>query len=291
MSRTPHPVQALLAFGFTELEAEIYIFLLQEWPATGYRVAQGIGKPVANTYKAIESLQHKGAIMVDEGANRLCRALPAEELLAQLERNFQRSRKQAARALAPLRGGQEDDRVYQLKSLPQVLERCFQMLDRAQELVVLDVFPQPLEEIRSAVEQTVARGVQVAVHAYQPVVLRGAEVFFDPRGPSILQRWPGQWLNLVVDGQEFLMALVNAEGTGLHQAIWSGNACVAYLYYGALSAELGLGQVEHLLEQGATAAELRRGVAHFRAFFKKDLKGYRKMFDRFGKQDQEGAGS
>jgi sugar-specific transcriptional regulator TrmB len=278
-------IESLLPFGFTELEAEVYVFLLQEWPATGYRVAQAIGKPVANTYKAIESLQNKGAILVDDGANRLCRAVPAEELLAQLERNFQRSRKKAAGALASLHGEQEDDRVYQLRSRAQVLERSLQMLDRAEELVVLDVFPSPLEEIRSGVDRTVARGVKVALHAYEPTTINGVEVFFDPRGPSIIKRWPGQWLNLVVDGQEFMMALLDAEGTGVRQAIWSGSAYVAWLYYGALSSELSLGQLEHLLDQGATAAELRRAAARYRSFFKNDLRGYRKLLTRFGKPD------
>jgi sugar-specific transcriptional regulator TrmB len=279
----PEPVQALLAFGFTELEAEVYVFLLREAPATGYRVAQGIAKPVANTYKAIESLQNKGAILIDEGASRLCRAVAAEELLAQLERNFQRSRKKAARALATLRGGQEDDRIYQLKSHAQVMERCVRMLDHAEELIVLDVFPQPLEEIRAPVERALARGVKVAVHAYEPIVLGGAEVFCNPSGPSIIRRWPGQWLNLVVDGQEFLMAHLNTEGTGIHQALWSGSAYVAYLYYAALSCELRLSQLEHLLKQGATVAELGRAVERYRAFFKKDLHGFRKLVTRLGK--------
>jgi sugar-specific transcriptional regulator TrmB len=277
------PIQALLAFGFTELESEVYVFLLQEWPATGYRVAQAIGKPVANTYKAIESLQYKGAILVDEGANRLCRAIPAEELLAQLERSFQRSRQEAAQALASLRGEQDDDRIYQLRSRVQVLERCNQMLDRAAQLVILDIFPGPLEEIRSSLESTAARGVKVVLRAYQQAVIAGIELFVDPRGASTIKRWPGQWLNLVIDGQEFLLAFLNADGVGVHQAVWSGSAYLAWVYYSALRSELSLGQLEHLLEQGATAGELRRAVAHHRTVFKTDLGGYRKLFDRFGK--------
>src|SRR3974377_860031 len=104
---TVQAIHALTDFGFTDLEAEVYVFLLQEWPAPGYRGAHALGKPVANTYKAIESLQNKGAILVDEGANRLCRAVPAEELLSQLERNFQRFRKKGARGLATGRLGAE----------------------------------------------------------------------------------------------------------------------------------------------------------------------------------------
>ena len=62
---------ALVSFGFTALESEIYVFLLSHSPATGYRVAQGINKPAANTYKALQTLQSKGAILVEESANRM----------------------------------------------------------------------------------------------------------------------------------------------------------------------------------------------------------------------------
>src|SRR5215468_10366506 len=108
-------IDALTRLGFTALEAEVYTFLLGEPGATGYRIAQGIGKPVANTYKALESLQRKGAILVEDDESRRFRAVPAEELLLGLERDFAQTRAQAARALARL-GTDEasDDRVYQL---------------------------------------------------------------------------------------------------------------------------------------------------------------------------------
>ena len=81
-------IQTLIDLGFTNLEAEIYTFLLQESPATGYRIAQAIGKPAANTYKTVQSLEKKGALLVDDSEKRLCRAVPADELLNRLERQF-----------------------------------------------------------------------------------------------------------------------------------------------------------------------------------------------------------
>ena len=44
----PEEVQALVDLGFTVMEAHIYVFLLSESPATGYRISRAIGKPVAN---------------------------------------------------------------------------------------------------------------------------------------------------------------------------------------------------------------------------------------------------
>ena len=83
---TSHP---LVALGFTALEAEIYSLLLEEEaPATGYRVAQALRKPASNIYKALESLESKGAVMVDEGESRLCRPIPPEELLRPARASF-----------------------------------------------------------------------------------------------------------------------------------------------------------------------------------------------------------
>ena len=63
-------VESLQELGFTETEALAYAGLVPISPATGYRVAQAIGKPAANTYKALESLEAKGAVLVESGAVR-----------------------------------------------------------------------------------------------------------------------------------------------------------------------------------------------------------------------------
>ena len=62
-------VNALCELGFTEIEALVYAYLAQGGPATGYRISHAIGKPTANTYKAIATLGQQGAVQVDEGAN------------------------------------------------------------------------------------------------------------------------------------------------------------------------------------------------------------------------------
>jgi sugar-specific transcriptional regulator TrmB len=155
--------ECLTALGFTELEADVYVFLLGESPATGYRVAQAIGKPVANTYKAMQRLQAKGAIVAEDGDGRLGRAVPAEQLLSQLERRFQENRRRAGRALGRIKASPQDDRVYQFRTPAQVLEHCRRMLADCCHVAILDAFPLTLEELRPAVEQAAARGVTVAV--------------------------------------------------------------------------------------------------------------------------------
>ncbi|RYG79655.1 hypothetical protein EON77_08810 [bacterium] len=91
--------EALVPFGFTALESEVYAFLLKENPATGYRIAQAIGKPAANTYKAIASLERKGALSVEDGESRQCVPVAPAALLGRLAKRYEADQKGALAAL------------------------------------------------------------------------------------------------------------------------------------------------------------------------------------------------
>ena len=121
-------IQPLVDLGLTALESEIYTYLVQNSPATGYRVATAIGRPTANTYRAIQSLQDKGCLIVEDGASRLYRAVPMEEFLGGLERRFLRLKDAAREELAKLKPAPEDERLYYLHTPDQVYERFRRML-------------------------------------------------------------------------------------------------------------------------------------------------------------------
>jgi len=230
-------VAALQALGFTELEAAIYTFLLQESPATGYRVAQAIGKATANTYKAISSLESKGAILVDEGGSRLCRAVPPEELLSQMDRRFQDQRRRAEEALSHLEQAPDDERVYHLRTRDQVLERARQMLGRARQAAVLSLSPLLVEALRPALEAAAARGVAVLLKGYLPVDVPGVHVAVSTRFESVPELLPGDELSLSVDALELLTAMLSRAGDAALQAIWSSSPFLAFNHYNGLYCE------------------------------------------------------
>jgi sugar-specific transcriptional regulator TrmB len=276
-------VQPLVELGLTALEAEVYVFLLQESPATGYRIAQALGKPAANTYKAIESLERKGAVLIEEGTNRLCRAVPAEEFLGRLERSFRSLRQDASRALAGLQEAPEDERVYQIRSREQVFERCRTMLRRCQQVALLDIFPRPLEELRPDIEAAAARGIDVALHIYAPAEVCGADVVLQPLASEVLEHWPGQWMNLVTDGEQHLLAYLTPDAKEVHQAIWTNSAYLSWVYYSGAVAELTLAAVWKRIAEGGSKARLLEVLARYRRFVEVDASGYRRLARRFGK--------
>ncbi|HVH47199.1 MAG TPA: helix-turn-helix domain-containing protein [Labilithrix sp.] len=249
-------IAALTELGFTRLEAEVYAVLVEESPATGYRVAQALGKAAANVYKAVETLSQKGAVLVDDGESRMLRAVPPAELLARVQRDFEKTRASATRALEKLRGAEGDERVYALTSRDQVMDRAEVMLRRARQLAAIDAFPEPLEDLRDLLVATAKRGVTVLVQVYAPADIEGAEVVHSPNGARLRKAWPAQWLNVVCDAREHLLSLSRSERGDVVQAVWSGSAYLSVIYSSGLVAEMKNAALLGAIANGASPARL-----------------------------------
>lgn len=264
--RNDNALGALQSLGFSEIEALVYAFLASGEPATGYRVSHAIGKPTANTYKAIAGLVQKGAVQVDEGGSRLVRAVPPDELLAGLERRAQQQREAARAALASLNRDDDDDRVYTLRDRDQVLERARAMLARARAMVLGDLFPGPLTALAADLAAAAARGVRVVVKGYAPATVAGVEVVVAEDGDRALAAWPGQQLSLVVDADEHLLAMFDPALTTVRQAVWSRSAFLSCLHHNHVAMELlvtadgRLADVSLLTSNPPGLARLRRGA-------------------------------
>lgn len=238
------PETALAELGFTETEARLYCELLRGGPATGYRLAQAVGKAPANAYQALSALAQKGAVLVEEGEPRTFRAARPEELLAALAAGFDRRRLAAEAALAELARGKVDDRVYQLKGVEQTLQRARAMIAAAREIVLFDLFAEPFAALSDALAEAARRGVAVAGMVYGPVEAGpGVVCVTRPGAGTLAGRWPGQHLALVADAAETLTALLPPGGSGPARAVWSDSAYLACLQHNGLASELRLSVV------------------------------------------------
>jgi sugar-specific transcriptional regulator TrmB len=271
-------IRALQSLGFSELEAAIYTFLLQNPPTTGYRIAHQLNKPTANTYKGISALQARGAIIVDDSQSRLCRAVPPAELVGQMQRALRHRCDVAIKELAKLEAPPEDERIYRLSTWDQVIERTRQMLLRAQQAVLISAFPHPLEEIKRDLEDAANRGIGVLLKIYQPTEVKGADTVLSQEADFLMENLPGQELSLAVDAEEYLQASLTHEGNGVIQAIWSGSAFLSFNYYNGLYSEWLLtkltAQMKHSPSQETLEATLLRSYPLM------GTPGYRKLVQR-----------
>lgn len=264
----------LTELGFTALEADIYLLLLSESPVTGYRVAQLLGKPTGNVYKSIETLEQKGAVLVDEGESRLIRPVAPDELLSQLERRFASRRKSLADALANLGRESEDHRLYSLRSYDQVIERLRAMLAQCERVALLDLFPGPFAALRTDIEAAVARGISIYLEVYEPIELPGAEVAVSWTPEQTIELWPGQGIHVVIDSREWMVALLAKDEPRVLQAVWSASRFLATTQFACLASDFLQAKMRGWIKKGWSAEEVETALEPYEALRLRHTPGF-----------------
>jgi HTH-type transcriptional regulator, sugar sensing transcriptional regulator len=221
------PEQTLAALGFTEAEAAVYCELLRAPASTGYRLAQSIGKAAAGVYQALAALSQKGAVLLDDSEAKSYRAVPPAELIAALSKSFEARAAEAAQSLEELHEPQPDDRLYQLSSVDQVFERATAMIERAKEIVLFDLFPEPFRRLEGALAQAATRGVTVAGLLYERAAPAPYLALYSSGSQFVLERWPGVQMNVVADASEHLIALLSRDARSVKRAVWSDSDYLA----------------------------------------------------------------
>jgi sugar-specific transcriptional regulator TrmB len=278
-------IKSLSDLGFTELEAAIYSYLVENSPATPYRVARKIGKPIANTYKAVESLYQKGAVLIDKTNSRSCQAVPPSELLGRLKQSFLDRYEVAADALSHLKPSGNDEKIFSLATSAQTFDRCQKLIDQAESIILVDAFPGMVEILKPWLEKAAERQVTVVLQVYEPTNLKGVEIVNYQAAELSLGRWQGQWLIVVVDGAEYLFAYMSEGGTTVHNAIWCGSAFLALPQHSNLALSFRASIMEELFKKNAPRDEIQRMLKRTKQWLTMGKRGYSKLTGSLGETD------
>ena len=274
-------VHILQALGLNNLEAQVYYHLLTNAPRTAYHIAKELGKPTANVYKAAEALCRKGAVLVEEGDNRLCRAVPVKELIEHLKNDFTSRIAKAEKSLSNLKVDVRDEAVYLLQSSSLVLERCRTMLDRCKKIAVVDAFPGPLECITPAIKRAIRRKVNVYLQVYRPMTIPGAVIAVTPGGEEALKYWSSQQLNIVIDGEEHLLALMDQNLTKVYHATWSQSLYLSCILHTGLMQEHIVHRMRSASNKPNALKHIRQVLSEVRFFLNTDVPGQKALFSKY----------
>ncbi|HDP55557.1 MAG TPA: hypothetical protein ENN24_07775 [Bacteroidetes bacterium] len=267
----------LFQLGFNKLEAEVYLYLLVNKPATAYGIGKGINKPTANVYKAIESLAGKGAVMVEDNRSKVCKAVNPKEFLSLYEKKVLEKTSNAKLLLQYLRQTDEEERSYTISTVSLVFERFEQMMDSCKKIAVIDAFPFALERVRTVIEKATTRGVSVFVEAYQNITIKGADVSIAPVGDKALSHWQSQQLNLIVDGEEHLVALLNSDLSKVKQAVWSNNTYMSCMLHAGFMREQTLMKIMQETEKPNFESSVKKILSNQKFFYNSEIPGFNKL--------------
>jgi sugar-specific transcriptional regulator TrmB len=199
-------IQDLQSLGFSEYEARAYVALLQRGPLTGYQLAKASGIPRPNIYPVLDRLQERGAVgrlEVPDGTQYT--ALPAEEMLQRLGRDADARLERAHLSMKELDSAPETALVWNVRGFDLVIERARELIDSAQDRLLIGTWSNEARELAAATAAAVQRGVTVATLCIQDCAeecggCRG-DVYRYPLADSAGERW----LVVAVDDRELLV--------------------------------------------------------------------------------------
>lgn len=201
---------SLAAIGFTEYEAKVYTALLREHPATGYQLGKQAGIPRSMVYEALGRLNARGAVLkTDAQGTALYRPLPPDVLLSRHEQEQARLVRELRDGLSALYAARDEDRLWSIAGRASVLGYADRMIRQAGAEVMLVISDADLADLRDAIADACARGLNVSTLLTGTAELDLGQVARHPPLESELQGLT-HTLVVVADHQEALIA--SAEG-------------------------------------------------------------------------------
>jgi len=275
------PNEILMQVGFTQLESEVYLYLLTEGSNTGYAVAKSMGKAVANVYKAIERLAQKGALEQSSGNSKQCVAVPWRQLITSETKKFNSNMDALTLALTRLPEHQDDEQVYQIKNVSHVKEQAIRMIDNAENVLLANVEPKVIKWLAEPLIAAAARGVEVRIKVYEEVKLPGVIVVLRKKGTQVYAKTSDVQLNICADGKEMLNALLTLDTNSVIQAFRSKSALMTLMLYNQLLYELVLTELKEAIPLGdiEKAQAILRDTEHLHVFGSENT-----VFDSFNQK-------
>lgn len=233
--------EALVGFGFTALESEIYAFLLQEHPSTGYRVAQAIGKPAANVYKGLEALERKAAVLVDGTNSKEYRPVAPDRLFSRLEKEFLGNKTSAIKMLSALGKPNSAGKMFTLTSREQAVAQARSLLASAKDCALFVGSEDFAHDLKSDLKDAWVM-TSVEIPAEHSIVVP-EEMFEVPT------------VQIVVDSKSAVFACGSDAN---FQGFWFENHPLGTSMHQAVVCQMGLYQVDRALEADAGKKQISK---------------------------------
>ena len=273
----------LREMGLSELEAKVYIWLLENNRSTGYKIAMQIGKPVANTYKALRSLEKKGAVVCDESSNKTYfDTIPVEEFLNKIEKEFSSKREKIIMEVKKLDVQQDPMGIYELQSLELVYEKAFGMIKTAESSLVIDCFPAPLQVIKKELLNKKGENIPILLKNYCDTRFEGIRQIEAFKTDIVLDEHPGQWLLMIKDAAESLIAFFDHSGEELLHSIWIKDPFISLILFNGSTIEFNLFEIfrEVYSENDDKIKNIKQIIRSYQSIFELFMIAEKNIFGR-----------
>ncbi|MDD3050558.1 MAG: helix-turn-helix domain-containing protein [Candidatus Cloacimonetes bacterium] len=232
----------LRSFGLNNLEVDVYLTLVKHPGTTGYRIGSYISRPVANIYKALAQLEGKGLVVFSEASGSRV-YLPVEfgEYVDKIESELRDKRDKIVSQLSNLSSPQKNFGSYNLTDQFQVYEKAKHLISTAKDMLLIDIFPNPYETLKSFIIDKESKGdadIRLKIyHEDEPICKNTISAY---NGSFIVDNWIGHWLIVSKDMDECLIASFSKDSESILHAVWSTDPFICFNLFNGMANEFML---------------------------------------------------
>ncbi|WP_407435409.1 TrmB family transcriptional regulator [Treponema sp.] len=146
-------IENLTGFGLSRQEALVYTELLKFEEATGYEISKATGISRSNVYSALAELVNKGACYLNEAESLKYVPVNPEQFLNNTIENLKLKSKEILKQIPPK--VEKRDGYITVKGYKNIMNKIFEMLDKAEKRVYVMAPQRIIEEISDRLQKLI----------------------------------------------------------------------------------------------------------------------------------------
>ncbi len=203
-------LKILQDLDFTEYEAKAYLALLEKSPLTGYAVSLNSGVPRSKVYEVLGGMVSRGDIMISQESTPLYVPLPPSELIDQRKRRAEQTYKEAQEALEQYTSSSYNrESIWNISGHEAIINRVKEAVMTAKCRILMEIWKEDAEELRSVLEQAAQRGVKIYIMTYGDLNFDFASVYQHDNSGQITEDYGGRWLVFSMDDREIVAGIIS----------------------------------------------------------------------------------
>lgn len=208
-------VTRLMNFGFTKTDALVYINLLKNGRASGYKIAKDISLSRSSVYSSIDNLYKNGYIFMSDGTTKEYEAKSPELIFNQIEKDTVDHIQVLKKELARMMLKEEKEFIYNVSGNENQLQKVKEMIDFAQVEIYLNT-DFNLDFVEKELLAAVERGVRIIAFSFKKIKVphEKIEVYFRTNEEEI--DYPSRRFMLVADMKQTIVFDHRNESVGLY---------------------------------------------------------------------------
>ncbi|AXY01978.1 TrmB family transcriptional regulator [Vibrio alfacsensis] len=208
-------VTKLMDFGFTKTDALVYINLLKNGRASGYKIAKEISLSRSSVYSSIDNLYNNGYIFLSDGDTKEYEAKSPELIFNQIEKKTVENIGILKKELSKMMLQEEKEFVYNLTGYENSVQKAKELINQAEVEIYMNADFR-LDEYHDEICNAIERGVRIIGFSFNRIEKPHEKMEFFSRSDELETLYPSHRFMLVVDMAQALIFSHRDETKGLY---------------------------------------------------------------------------